>query len=68
MSKKPRPPKENNSNNMVRRQFYVARDQAAWLKERSKSDDLSKAHLVRAAIRFYAEKKFGVKLAPEPEE
>jgi hypothetical protein len=65
MSKKPRP-KENS--NMVRRQFFIAGDQAAWLKERSKSDDLSKAHLVRAAIRFYAEKKFGVKLAPEPEE
>jgi hypothetical protein len=66
MSKKQKTPPENS--NMVRRDHFLSQDQAAWLKEQSKKDDLSKAYLVRAAIRFYAEKKFGVKLAPEPEE
>jgi hypothetical protein len=61
--------KENPTNTtMVRRQFFIAPDQVAFLKAQSKESDRSKAYFVRAAIRLYAQKKFGIKLAPEPEE
>jgi Ribbon-helix-helix protein, copG family len=65
MCMKKKPPFTNA--NMVRRQFYIARDQAEFLKTMCKATDRSRAHIVREALRQYAA-GMGVELDPEPEE
>jgi predicted DNA-binding protein len=68
MCRKTMKQKEKNESAMVRSQFFIMADQAEFLKAQSKRTDRSRAYFVRAAIRLYADKKFGIKLAPEPEE
>jgi hypothetical protein len=50
----------------IRRQFYISREQAAFLRETAFKRNLSQARIVRDAIRAWAKHSEKVSLLPEP--
>jgi len=50
----------------IRRQFFLPRDQASYVRESGFAKNISQARIVRDAIRDWAKSNTNTKLSPEP--